>query len=65
MLKQNGIKVLINNSDFGYILRRLDSYSYEIWNDTKQKVDILNKSEFKEIQPKSGDILYELRNKRQ
>lgn len=49
-----GIKVkIIGDSEveeeFGYILRRLNSCSYEIWLENSDEVVILSPEEFKEI----------------
>lgn len=52
-----GVKVLINvkndngtfNTEYGYILRRLNCDLYEIWGETSQSVLWLSREEFKEL----------------
>lgn len=56
-MKNYGIKVLIDTKDenshkicdYGYILKRLNSNTYEVWAESLQSLLILHPDEFAEI----------------
>jgi hypothetical protein len=44
----HGVKVILNDGREGYIVRRLDAHSYEIWIEGEDYDLILSPEEFKE-----------------
>lgn len=44
-----GIKIIIHEDGYGYIMRRLNSETYEVWSENLQIPLILHKEEFREV----------------